>query len=182
MPANYRLEIHKHFIETKWCNTWLIGALDMDDGEAIANAIVNFERKIHKDVVTFDYFLLSTILVADRVFRHRAINLQGLASSDAEVWLPLFNTVRVDFNTMDSDPCRKYFRTPISESNQADGELTTAYQAVIQAEVNSTFFTTIAGDNLFSPAGNVVISGTVHKRIQERQLRRRRKKKVVPAP
>lgn len=179
MAAGHRLEIHKKLGEEQWTNTYLIEAATMDDAEALGQLAVTFERHIHRDIVLFEYFIVSTRAALDRVFRHVAINLYGLKTFTTNSYLPLYNTVRVDFSTQDSDPCRKYYRCPVIEAEQTNGILEPAEVTAYNASINTYFFGTILGDNLYSPKGHVVVSGSTSPNLQMRQLHRHKKKKLV---
>lgn len=179
VAASYRVEIHKSLQGETWANSYLIGAIDMDDAVATATAIVEFERRMHWDLIYFNYMLVSTILEDDRIFRHIAINLSGYTPSSPNTWLPLYNTVRVDFSTTDSDPCRKYFRTPVMEPIQSNGLLEPANITAFNGIISTYFFGTVAGDNLWSPKGNLVVAGSVYPYVQMRQLHRRRRPVVA---
>lgn len=179
MAASYRVEVHKSLLGEKWANSYLIGAVDMDDAEATALAIVEFERRMHWDLILFNYMLISTILEDDRIFRHVAINLNGYAVAGANSYLPLYNTVRVDFSTVDSDPCRKYYRCPVLEPVQNNGLLEAANITLFNGYITTYFFGTVAGDNLWSPKGNLVVAGSVHPYVQMRQLHRRKRPVVA---
>lgn len=179
MPATHRLEIHKQLLSEEWTNAYLISGVDMDDAQDVADAILEFERRFHRDIVFFTYYLLSTLMVEDRIFRHIPINASGLLATGSNQYLPLYNTFRVDFGTLDSDPCRKYYRAPVLEAEQENGLLASGEQAAKNTIISTYFFGSVAGDNLYTPAGNVVTSGTCFGQVQMRQLHRKRKKKVV---
>ena len=171
----HRLEIRKTWSGHNWSNDYLIEAPDMADAEGITLAILAFERAIHLDVVTFVYWRISTVIRFDRVFRHQAINLPGLLSASGSDLLPLFNTIRLDMVTVDSDPCRKYFRIPVTEAQQVNGVVV----AGVQATFNSLFATCVAAwpstSRVVSGRGNNVIGGVIYPNVQMRQLRRHKR-------
>lgn len=178
MAAGHRLEIHKKLGEEQWVNTYLIEAVDMDEASDLGLLAVEFERRLHRDNVLFEYFIVSTRAIGDRVFRHVAVNAFGLKTLTTNSYLPLFNTIRIDFSTLDSDPCRKYYRVPVIEAEQTNGILEPAEVTAYNATISTYFFGTVLGDNLFTPKGHVVVSGSVSPKLQMRQLHRHKKKKL----
>lgn len=180
MPLpTHRLEIRKSWGNRSWSNDWLLYVADMAEGELVANALVNFERQMHANVVSFDFYVLSTAPKDGRVFRHKAINLLGVNNAGTEQFLPMYCTMRVDLPTVDGDPARKYFRLPLLETQQSNGRLNSTDIATYQGIVNTHLVNSIALDNIVTPKGRVVGGATVHFEVQMRQLRRRRRKKAA---
>lgn len=179
MAATHRIEIHKSLMGEEWTNAYLMECISMTEAQTFAELLAFFERNMHRDVVRFDYALASTLTEDDRIFRHIPLNTYGIVTTTGAPWLPLYCTMRVDFGTLDSDPCRKYYRLPVLEVDQENGLFVSGAISDKNAAINTHFFTTVLGDNLFSPKGHVVVSGSVHQEVQMRQLHRR--KRPVPA-
>ena len=178
MP-NFRLSIVKTMGNRNWSNDYLLNISGFVEGSDVANALVTFERNLYLDLVTIAYYRLSTMQVGDRTFRHVNIGLPGLNIHGGADYLPLFNCVRVDLSTADHDPARKYFRIPIIEGNQANGQLTGAYRTFLQGKVDQFLVNSVALDNIVTSKGYVVTGASVHGLVQERQLNRRRRKKAA---
>lgn len=180
MPLpTHRISIFKKLSEERWSNDWLCVRADMDAAAALAVSLVNFEQRVHSSRVTFEYSLVATMAEGDRVFRHTPINLPGLMGINALTMLPLFNTVRMDMATTDSDPCRKYFRMPLEESNQEDGKIIAATLTTLASAVTTYLNPVIALNALVSGKGNAVVSASFFNFIQMRQLHRRKRKKIL---
>lgn len=179
MSATHRVEIRKNLGANNWSNDYLIEAVDMDDAVAIGNALVTMERHMHYDNILIVFMRVSQNNPLTRVFRHISINQYGLQALGGADYLPLFNTVRVDFTTADSDPARKYYRMPVAEGWQTNGVMSSGQQTALQALMTTYFLGSVAGDNLYTPKGNQVTGVTVFPNIQMRQLHRRHKKKVT---
>ena len=177
----HRVEIFKSLGAGRWSNSYLLNVASMDEGEAVTLALVNFERHMHLDNVRFDYWRCSTMTVGDRVFRHEAINLNGIAAKGSAEMMPLFCTLRIDFATMDSDPGRKFYRLPVTEATAVDGIFGAAFLAAVQGTIDTHLVNSIALDNIVTSKGNVITGATPYGQIQERQLRRRKRPKVVTA-
>jgi len=175
----HRIEIRKTWQGHDWSNDYLVESPDMDAAAAFAIDTVEFERDLHFNMITFVYVRTSTIEKFDRIFRHIDLNLPGTASTDTTNTLPLFNVVRMDLRTADSDPCRKYFRLPIPESQQDNGVLAPAYIAGFTAILSAWISTFDEVTKVVSGRGNNVIGGSVYPLVQMRQLHRHKKKKVV---
>lgn len=177
MPATHRVQIVKRFNLDEWSNDWLVEATDMDDAVATGNALVTLERHFHGNNITLEYMRVSQNNPLTRVFRHVPINLAGLVDMSGSEWLPLFNTMRVDMQTADSDPGRKYFRVPIPEGWQTNGQLSATQVTAMNGVLTTYLFGSVAGDNIYTPKGHLVIAATVYPYVQMRQLHRRRHKK-----
>lgn len=174
----WRIQTVKHLGAEDWSNDYLTDLTTLSEAHDFAVSLVQLEEALHQASVRFDYYRVSSVIVGDRVFQHVPINANGAVGvSDS---LPLFNTLRIDFETATSDPARKYYRTPIAEGSQQNGTLSSD---AINAAALALF--TFLGDpelygNIVTTAGHKVISGTVHDQVQMRQLHRHKRKKVTP--
>jgi len=175
----HRVEIRKTWQGHDWSNDYLVESPSMDAAAAFALTAVEFERSFHNNMVTFVYVRTSTVAKFDRIFRHVPLNLQGVGSTDTVDLMPLFNTVRMDLQTADSDPCRKYFRIPISESDQSNGVIIGAKVIALGTLLNNFIATFNETTKVVSGKGHNVIAGRVYPQVQMRQLHRHKKKKVV---
>ena len=179
---NLRVEIRKSWNGHSWGNDYLIHAADMDAGQAFAGQALAFERNMHETVVHFEGIRISTTLVGDRSFRHIPVNNFGLATNGSTNLLPLWNVLRFDFQTADSDPCRKYYRLPIPEVNQDNGNIAGAVLTAYQTFFNTFFASLDASTTIVSTKGHVVVGGSPYALVQMRQLHRHKRKKVtIPA-
>lgn len=180
MPApTYRVQIDKGMGLTHWSNDYLLVETSMDNAAAHALNLINMERSIHGDIVTFNWARISTYNTGDRVFRHIPINLPGQQEAHDADWLPIFNTLRADFGTTDADPCRKYFRCPVLEVWQTNGVIT---PSVLTTLTNLIAVVLPGGSTpvaIVSSKGNLVTSLSVHPQVQMRQTYRRSKRKVT---
>lgn len=176
----WRIEIHKALAAEKWDNAYLTDDATIEDAQDLAQLLLTFEQHIHMDIVNFEYVLISSYTKGDRVFRHLTINEPGLQTT--QDYLPLFNTLRFDFGTTNSDPGRKYYRAPMPEGGQVDGVLTPTEVTAFQGIAQTYLVDTDAISHIVTPRHNNVSTVTVYPYVQERQLHRRRRKKVVPTP
>lgn len=176
-PPSYRIQIVKSLSGEQWSNDYLTDHDTLTLAENLAVQLVTFEQHIHATVVAFDYVRISTFLPHDRIFRHIPLNLTGtVAKGD---YLPLFNTLRVDFQTASSDPARKYYRLPVGEGEQAYGKfLSDSLAAWALALFTYMDDPGLYGD-IVTTAGNKVITASPHGDVQMRQLHRHKRKKVV---
>lgn len=181
MASNYRLQIVKELGFEQWANDYILRHDDIDAAANAADLLVAFERSIHDSRIIFDYFIVSDPNPDTRIFRHVVLNEPGLVDGSSFQYLPLFNTVRVDLQTVDTDPGRKYYRTPIYESNQVDGVLTESSVSFYQGIVDDQIVANLAELKLVTRDTVFVTGAVVHPQIQMRQLHRRRKPKAPPA-
>lgn len=175
---NWRIEIVKQLDAEVWSNDYLTSLVTIDAAADIADELVEWEQQVHGNMVTILYAVVSSTIKGDRVFRHITYNVQGIPTI-AE-YLPLFATIRVDLQTTDSDPGRKYYRQPIPENGQANGYLTPSTIASFNSAIATTLQPIIDNSALVTPKGNQIVTATTFPKVQERQLHRRRKKKVTP--
>lgn len=175
----HRIEIRKTYGGHDWSNDYQIEAPSFDNALSMAIALLTFERAIHMIPVLFTYYRVSTVTIGDRVFRHTPISTSGLYGAGGSDFLPLFNTMRFDLQTADSDPCRKYFRCPLPEglvlNEVIHSDLLTAANTAYLAAV-ATFPT---GSKIVSSKGHNVVAGYAYRIVQMRQLHRHRRKKIV---
>jgi hypothetical protein len=174
----WRIQIQKSIVAESWSNDYLTDDLTIEDAQDLANELITWERNIHSGLVIFEYVRISSYIPGDRTFRHLAINLPGL--TQIQEHLPLFNTMRVDLGTANSDPARKYYRLPVSELTQQNGAFNTQFLADRAANIQTYLVTPLVLGHIVTTKGNSVVSATVHRYVQMRQLTRRRRKKLVP--
>lgn len=175
----HRVEIHKHQGARHWSNDYMVESPTMDDAESACNLFIDFEILLHYDNVVFDNARISTMNVGDRVFRHVAINAPGNATSSGIQFLPLFNTLRLDMATVDSDPCRKYYRLPIPESQQDGGVISSALTSGIGPAFAAVLAALPDGTSIVSRIGHIVINGSPFSEVQMRQLHRHRRPRII---
>lgn len=175
----HRIEIRKELNNEDWSNDYLIESPTMDQAAAFAIDTVEFERGLHINLVNFVYVRTSTVVKFDRIFRHIDLNLPGTGSTATDGMLPLFNTVRMDLRTEDSDPCRKYFRLPVLEAAQNNGRLDPAVIADYAAKLAAWIAGFDPDFHVVSGKGHNVIGGSVYPFVQMRQLHRHKRPKVV---
>lgn len=184
MPL-YRIEIFKTYgLNPKpWANSYWSFSEDLTQAGANAVELVEIERQVHSENVTFRYSRTSRVGSAGTEYQTTPINLAGLTTAAQE--LPLFNSVRVDFGVLGSRPMRKYLRTPIPEGSQQNGTLETAYHDYIvdNYAVPVRLLSTLANDNgpITDESGNLLDSETVSTQVRMRSLVRRRKR-IPTAP
>ena len=173
----WRIEIHKHLGAEFWANDYLTDDDTIEDAQDLAGLLLTWEQDIHMGAVTFDYILVTSFGVG-RAFRHIVINEPGNASNLA--FIPLFNTLRVDFGTSDADPARKYYRCPVAEENQNGGIFETAYLGQINVLITNDLVTPAVLEHIVTPRGNNCVNAVPQPLVQMRQLHRRKRKKIVP--
>lgn len=179
MPSNYRLEIFKSLQSEQWANSYTIRHDNLVEAETAAQLLLDFERNLHDSRVFFDYYIVSHPDPLTRIFKHVPINLPGQRNTDGAQYLPLFNTVRVDLETTDTDPGRKYFRIPLPELNQQNGQLEAVYRTSVQTVLDTNLNGNLAVIGLVTRDAVYVVQATVHAQVQMRQLHRRRKRTAL---
>jgi hypothetical protein len=169
--------------DREWSNTWLCDAADIDTVVAGMPDFGDVTAQAHLDNVIITRARVSDILPDTDVFSIVTLGVIGTRGTGGDNdWLPLFNTVRVDFDVAGGGrPSRKYFRSPILEADQQAGQL---------ADTVVTYFTTVGGEfistasggsfPLVDPDGQLLTAAHCQTQVQMRQLHRKRKKAVAP--
>lgn len=174
----WRIQINKEGMGEAWANDYLTADATIEDAQDLAALLLTWEQNIHQSNINFAYIRISSFLTGDRFFRHLTVNQPGLlAPADA---LPLFNTMRVDLGTANSDPARKYYRCPVEEVNQTNGLFNGAFLLAMAGLITTYLVTPGVLPHIVTNSGNPVDRATVQPMVQMRQLHRRRKKKVLP--
>jgi hypothetical protein len=175
----WRIQVQKQFLNQNWSNDYLTSAITIEDATDVANAVIAFERAIHAVSVEFLYVRISSVTVGDRYHRDITLNEPGLRDTGGSDALPLFNTIRVDFGTSFYDPGRKYYRSPVVESDQSGGSLLPGTISFINGAIAAHLPTDVLNE-IVTPKGHQVTDASCYQYVQMRQQHRRRKKKVTP--
>lgn len=178
---NHRVEIVKAIGTEEWANDYLVDVPDLDAAIAFANTLVVAERAFHYNNVVFVRIRASTLLVGDRRFRVVGLTGTGSRTATATVQLPLFNVARVDIQTQDSDPLRKYYRLPLQEEEVTNASVEGATRTLIDNQLNLALGNANVAGRWVSGSGNVALNAVTQLRVAQRQLKRRRKKKETTA-
>jgi len=176
----HRIEIRKSRLGKNWSNDYLVEAPTMDDAVTMAEGALAWEKSFHMLSVNFDYYRVSTMSVGDRIFRHVVVNELGVANPTPADFLPLFNTVRFDMQTLDSDPCRKYFRLPLAEVLVENEVILAATRTNIDSGFATWYAAWPDGTNVVSRIGHLVINGSCSPIVQMRQLHRHKRPTIIP--
>lgn len=175
---NWRIQTQKRLGAEVWQNDWLTDDVTIEDAQDLAALILTFEQNVHGSNVIFEFILISSTIKFDRRFRHLTINEPGLQPNTT--YLPLYNTLRLDLGTAESDPARKYLRAPVREDQQENGVIIPSTLGFLNGYANDLLVVTNVVDHLVTTKGNRVTSALFYDRVQMRQLHRRKRKKVTP--
>lgn len=173
----WRIQIVKSLGAHTWSNDYLTDDATIEDAQDLGALLVTFERTIHQTTVLFVYMRVSSYLVGDRHFRHFPLNLTGIDTAADS--LPLFNTIRMDMGTSDSDPARKYYRIPVAEGAQTNGIVNGAVLTSLNSVANTQLVTSGVIGHIVTTAGHPCLTAQFSANVQIRQLTRRKRKKVT---
>lgn len=181
MPI-YSVQIFKGTPERTWSNRYHVNASTISEAsEASLSGILGGELNIHCTFITFKEVLVSTIAPGDRLFISTVIDTPGDRSFSTDA-LPLFNTAMARFSVGGiGDVARKYYRC-LTEGDIAGGALSPAVVTTFSdacADMLTAMST--AGAPLCKVDGSLLTDVSIQTAVQERQLRRRRKR-VTPGP
>lgn len=176
MPL-FSLDIEKSIPGEFWTNRYILNTPDLATAVTIGNQIVSIERAVHKPGVTFTRYRVSDVDPNTDLYSIVALALPGLAPANVSGGLPLFNVVRVDFNTGSGRPSRKYLRLPIAEDQQGDGILVPAFATFVQTNYSVPM---LGVDQFVDVDGQPFISAATHQSVAMRQLRRGSRRRTQP--
>jgi hypothetical protein len=135
MPL-FRTTIHKNGYGKNWSNVYHLDVADLAAAKTASDSIVAIERAVHKTSVSFNYYVTSEMAHPFTNYKHIYIGTLGtqVPAEGAEP-LPLWNVVRVEFNTVVSGkPDVKNLRLPIfSNEITADGYINATLAARVDA-------------------------------------------------
>jgi hypothetical protein len=175
MPI-FQVDVEKQQGSEYWTNVYHVVAVDIGDATSQAGFIVLHEREIHSDNVGFVKYRVGTYPISDGDFSLVPLSGTGSRTHSGDQ-LALFNVARVDLRLPLGRPCRKYYRAPIYEGDQADGALTIAFRGIVDTAVEAMI---ADGVNLCDPDGNLVTDAVTAVPVGMRQLRRGSRRRVTP--
>lgn len=175
--ALWRLVSEKYFNGTYWSNTYVLQADNLADAVDAAQAVRNVEKTAHFNTVAFTKYRVSDVLVDTDVYQVITENDTGDLIAGGQELLPLFNRIRVDFNTVGGGrPSRKYLCPPVAESFQASGVLVPASLGFMPGYIAGM----LAIPEFVDVDGQAFSGGSYTLVVGMRQLRRGSKRKVLP--
>lgn len=177
--AIWRITIEKFLnaAQEYWTNVYHCDVAGGTEALAVANQLVTLERHFHLSNVVFTKARVDDNTANTDVYDTFSINLAGQYTPSGDLF-PLFNVVRVDFNTAGSgSPSRKYYRGVLSEG--VAGFSGIAAQTITDVKANTDDMCAISG--LCDVDGQDWIDSEVWPFVAMRQLRRGSKKKNTPS-
>lgn len=176
MP-HYYVEIEKRLGSEFWTNRYIVRALTLADASSILGVgLLNAERPLHAEAVTFTRYRVSTVDPSDDTYVIVTINAPGLRDIGINQLLPLFNTLRVDFPAGSGRPSRKYYRGVLTENDIAGDLVQTNFNGLMAAFVD--MFAEGEGPGLVDPQGELFVNAVPISLVQMRQLRRSRRRRA----
>lgn len=176
--ALFYVEIEKRLASEFWTNRWIVRTADLASANGIlAPGLLDAERALHAEFVTFTRYRVSTVDPGDEQYVIVPINQLGTRTLDNATLLPLFNTLRVDFPAASGRPSRKYFRGVLSENDISGDAVTTNFNSYMAAFVDM-FAEGAEGAGLVDPQGELFTNAVPILNVQMRQLRRSRRRRT----
>jgi len=169
MP-NYLVTVRKRLtsdLAVKWANTYRVTATGVSQALDRAYDIGQIEKAIHWDNVDFfQLHAMPTVGGGDGLTSN--VNWTGeLTPADADIQLPLFNTVRVALIADIGRPAFKYLRLPLTEDEVLGFNITTAKKASIASDYTGPLE---ALTYVTNHTGSVITSSVISNQVTARQL------------
>lgn len=174
MPL-YNVDIQKLANNYYWTNRYIVDAPDLVAAQSQSDWYVSAERNIHLNHVQFVAVRVSDQDPATDNYVTKALVGTGTLNLTTEV-TPLFVVIRVDFSVGSGRPSRKFLRGCLTEAHVGHwGDLT----GTRITEITNNYITPLLQNRGYvDPQGTPIISGAVHPRVTNRQLRRGSKRKA----
>lgn len=167
----WRVGVDKQLGDQEWSNVYTVNAASLAAAITVGSAIVVIEKAVHYDTVSFVNLVVEPAILAGG--GGTVVGLSGTgARLGGDEYLPLFNTVRCWFRPAAGKPSQKYLRLPLRELFQANGALVTTERTFVH---NNYVLPLLDVNEYVDVDGQEFISGAVYPRVQERQLRRKRR-------
>ncbi len=175
----WMVDVEKLLQGEYWTNRYIVEAANLAAATAIGSSIAAIERAILYSPVLQTKFRVSDGLNNTDVYQIFNLNLLGLNAINTNTLLPLFNVLRVDFNTAGGGrPSRKYLRGCLAENVINFNTIDTPFLDFITANYVAPMIDLVGFVDI---DGQQITSGSPYPFVAMRQLRRGSKRKT-PEP
>lgn len=170
------VDIEKSLNTEFWTNRYLVDVETLLAAKNAADALYLAEQKFHYSVVNFTRHRVRDIDPQVDSFITTPLGGSGALTLPGTGYLPLYNTVRVDFPAGNGRPSRKYYRCPVPEQEQVNGVLVTGTLVnALNLGLSDMLLVPLA-----DPQATVIGLGIVQLPVQMRQLRRGSRRRTEP--
>jgi hypothetical protein len=171
----YQIVIQKALGTEYWVNDYHVDVASFDAARTAGQQIAAIERDNSHGQVSFINYRVK--IVSDIITQGTIFPLGYNGTGGDYEYLPLFNVIRVDMAPDQGRPGRKYYKLPVPEGGQSNGQLTTATitnvnNGLCLPLLNLGVLCKSNGDNFTSIACNP--------RVGMRQLRRGSRRRQTP--
>lgn len=181
MPL-FRIQMFKEHPESNrpFSNTYIISASEMSNAVDGAGIILAAERNIYDTAFLITYARISTVAIDGSNFTTATYNQNGIPSPSG-TGLPLFNTLRIDINTVGfGRPTRMHYRN-LTEGVIVGGSIDGTFRSAITAVVNGLIDDLQTFDTPWVQAdGDALTDASAFPKVVQRSLHRKRRKPVTP--
>lgn len=174
--ALWQVDVEKVLGGEYWTNRYIVADTGPADPVTLAGFLIAGERSFHQSSVLFTKARVATYPESDGEYTIIPINLSGLLTTPNQR-MPLFNVFRVDLRLATGRPSRKYYRCPVMEDDQIDGNVLSAKIASLNGLVNDMILD--CAGSLVDPQGQVITSASCAAVVGMRQLRRGSKRTPI---
>lgn len=176
MPL-FQVDIEKELGGEYWTNRYVVSAATLLEAATVGDSIVTIERNIHRTNVLFTKMRAADFVPGNDQFVIHTINGYGDLDIVAGQMLPLFNVLRVDFNTSIGRPSRKYLRLPLYEGDIIDAAFNPGFLTTMDTEYCANMLLLAA---FVDVDGQQFLSASAMPKVAMRQLRRGSRRRTQP--
>jgi len=174
--ALYQVDIEKQLDTEFWTNVYHVDVTDLSNAIGAGTTLVNIERTIHLDAVTFTKFRVRPYPSSGNTGTIVPVGELGQNTGQG-AYIPLWNTLNVVFGVATGRPSRKYLKLPIPEASQTNGTFIQAFLDDWQEQYADAMQ---ALDFLVDVDGQNILTVRVQPKVGMRQLRRGSKRRLQP--
>lgn len=167
----WKASILKQRGDEQWANVYTLSAGSLAAAISAGLGIVPIEKAVHLTSVFFISLTVEPAILGAGGGTVTALSGTG-AVGVSSTELPLFNTVRVWFRPASGKPSQKYLRLPLRQNDMSGQDVHATTRAFVQANYADVLLGIAA---FVDVDGQAFTSSGVAPRIQERQLRRKRR-------
>jgi hypothetical protein len=175
-PPFWQVDVQKQLGTEYWTNVYHVARSNQASARLFAEKVIALEREFHHNLTVFTSYRV-TPFPGPAEGTVVPVGLFGIGG--AGPYLPLFCCLRADFPAPTGRPSRKYWRLPIEEVAQVNGQIEPTFVSAWQGVVDA-FFASPDSAGMIDIDGQLLTSGRILPAVAMRQLRRGSRRRITP--
>jgi hypothetical protein len=175
-PPFWQVDVQKRLGTEYWTNVYHCARSNQESAKLFAEGVIALERILHQNIVAFISYRVAPFPGPSE---GTIVPIGLFGTGGTNTYLPLFNVLRVDFPAPTGRPSRKFYRLPLAENAQIDGNIEPTLVAAYQVHVDN-YFASPDSAGMIDVDGQLLVSGRVMPPVGMRQLRRGSRRRITP--